>query len=93
MASGTSQTDFTARARLFGGNRGRAEEHLRAALRYNPDSTVTHFFLAELFEAEGRTDDARRELQAVIDAPIDPEWAPEDREFKEKAAQALRGLR
>jgi tetratricopeptide (TPR) repeat protein len=78
--------------RLFGGDRRRAEEHFRAALRYNPDSTVTHFFLAELFEAEGRTDDARRELQAVIDAPIDPEWAPEDREFKEKAAHALRQL-
>ena len=30
---------------------------------------------------EGRS---ARELQTVLDAPLDPEWAPEDREFKEQ---------
>ena len=33
----------------------------------------------------GRDADARAELQKVIDAPVDPDWAPEDREFKAKA--------
>jgi hypothetical protein len=28
-------------------------------------------------------------LQQVIDGPLDPDWAPEDREFKEKARQLL----
>ena len=79
--------------RLFGGNRRRAEAHLRASLTYNPDSTASHFFLAELLMAGGREDEARRELQAVIDAPLDPAWAPEDREFKAKAARALQDLR
>ena len=78
--------------RLFGGDRRRAESHLRASLKYNPNSTVSHFFLAELLDAEGRKEEARLEFQAVIDAPLDPEWAPEDREFKAKAAQALKGL-
>jgi len=74
---------------LFGGSHRRAEEHLRASLKYNPRSTASHFFLAELYLDDGRTGDARAELQAVINAPVDPEWAPEDREFKEKARRML----
>lgn len=74
---------------LFGGSRKVAEDHLRASLKYNPYSTASHFFLAELYRDAGRKADARAELQAVIDAPLDPEWTPEDREFKEKAAKLL----
>jgi hypothetical protein len=29
----------------------------------------------------------------VIDSPIDPDWAPEDREFKEKARARLAAKR
>jgi hypothetical protein len=36
-----------------------------------------------------RDAEARQELQKVIDAPIDPEWAPEDRDFKKKAQERL----
>ena len=79
--------------RLFGGSRTLAEDHLRAALKYNPTSAVTHFFLSELFESDGRKEDERKELQAVIDSPLDPEWAPEDRDYKAKAARLLKDLR
>jgi hypothetical protein len=41
----------------------------------------------------GRTADARTELQKVIDGPVDPDWAPEDREFKEKAKKLLATLK
>jgi hypothetical protein len=40
-----------------------------------------------------RTQEAARELQAVLDAPLDRAWAPEDREFKEKARRLLATLR
>jgi hypothetical protein len=50
---------------------------------------VSHFFLAELLIDEGRNNDARQELQAVIDAPFSAQWAPEDREYKEKARALL----
>jgi hypothetical protein len=73
---------------LFGGSKSLAEAHLRASLKYNPRSTASHFFLAELLLDERRAADARAELQQVVDAPLDPEWAPEDQEFKVKA-QAL----
>jgi tetratricopeptide (TPR) repeat protein len=75
--------------RLFGGSRRLAESHLRKSLTYNPNSTASHFFLAELLLDEGRTGEGRAELQKVLDAPLDPEWIPEDREFKEKARRAL----
>jgi tetratricopeptide (TPR) repeat protein len=73
---------------LFGGSHKLAEEHFRKSLTYNPNSTATHYFLAELLLDGTRKDEARTELRKVVDAPVDPEWAPEDRDFKEKA-QAL----
>ena len=76
--------------RLFGGDRKLSETHLRKSLSYNPDSTVSHFFLGELLDDEGRKDEARAEFQRVIDAPVNPNWTPEDQEFKEKARRALR---
>jgi tetratricopeptide (TPR) repeat protein len=71
--------------RLFGGSNKESEAHLRKSLTYNPQSTITLYFLAETLLDEGRKDDARKALQQVLDAPLDPDWAPEDREFKEKA--------
>ena len=32
---------------LFGGSRKKSEEHLRKSLTYNPNSSASHFFLAE----------------------------------------------
>ena len=75
--------------RLFGGSNKRAEEHLRASLKYDENSTISRFFLAELLIDEDRKPEARAELQKVIDAPISREWAPEDQEYKAKAAALL----
>ncbi len=78
--------------RLFGGSNSRAEEHLRASLTYDNQSTIGHVFLAEVLIDEGRKNDAREELQRVLDAPLSAEWAPEDREYKEKARALLAKL-
>lgn len=74
---------------LFGGSRKKSEEHLRRSLAYAPHSTASHFFLAETLMAAGRREEARAALQAVLDAPFDPEWTPEDREFKARARALL----
>jgi tetratricopeptide (TPR) repeat protein len=74
---------------LFGGSDQKSEEHLRKSLTYDPNSTASHFFLAETLLSRGRKEDARQELQRVLDAPLDPDWTPEDREFKEKARRLL----
>ena len=79
--------------RLFGGDRTLSEAHLRKSLTYSPNSTTSHFFLGELLQGEGRKEEARAEFQRVLDAPANPEWAPEDREFKEKARKTLASLK
>jgi hypothetical protein len=78
---------------LFGGSKQKSEEHLRRSLAYGPHSTISHYFLAETLIETGRRTEARDALQRVLDAPSDPEWAPEDREFKEKARRRLAELR
>jgi hypothetical protein len=74
---------------LFGGSNRKSEEHLRKSLTYNPNSHSSRFFLAETLLDMGRTAEARAELQAVIDVPVEPDWGPEDREFKDKARRLL----
>ena len=77
---------------LFGGSNKRSEEHLRKSLTYDPDSVISHLFLGDTLADMGRNDEARKEYQAAIDAPLDPEWTPEDRRFKEQAKQLLARL-
>jgi tetratricopeptide (TPR) repeat protein len=78
---------------LFGGSNQKSEVHLRQSLTYAPQSTASHFFLAETLFDLGRDAEARAELQKVLDAPIEPAWAPEDREFKAKARNLLNAKR
>src|SRR5687767_13096843 len=59
--------------RLFGGSNKRAEEHLRASLKYDENSTISRFFLAEVLIDENRRQEARAELQRVVDAPLSEE--------------------
>ena len=77
---------------LFGGSNKKSEEHLRKSLTYNPNSIISHIFLAETLADMGRKEEARKEAQAAIDAPFDPNWTPEDRRFKETAKRLLRDL-
>lgn len=78
--------------RLFGGNMRRSEEHLRKALAYNPQSIITQLFLAETLMELDRDDEARRALEAALAAPVDPDWAPEDRRFQQRARALLAAM-
>ena len=78
---------------LFGGTKKKSEEHLRKSLTYSVNSTASRFFLAETLLDMDRKPEAIAELQRVLDAPVDPEWVPEDREFKDKAQRLLATLR
>ena len=77
---------------LFGGSKRKSEEHLRAALAYNPRSIVTRLFLAETLEALDRRTDAIAELRQIEGLAPDPEWIPEDTEFKAQARAMLARL-
>jgi tetratricopeptide (TPR) repeat protein len=76
---------------LFGGSNEKSEQHLRKSLTYDPQSTASWYFLAETLEDMGRKADARIALQRVIDAPLNPDWAPEDRQWKALAKTKLAG--
>ena len=75
--------------RMFGGDNQKSEMHLRTALAYNPHSVITRVFLAETLLDLRRKAEARKELEAALAAPVDPEWAPEDRGFREHARRLL----
>lgn len=78
---------------LFGGSNKRSEEHLRRSLTYNPNSTASLYFLAETLIDEGKKDEARAAIERLLAAPLNPEWAPEDREFKQKGQRLRTTLR
>lgn len=78
--------------RLFGGSRRQAEAHLRASLTHDPGSIASRFFLAEVLEAEDRHEEAAQLLREIEALPVDPDWAPEDRDFKAKARAMLAEL-
>ena len=78
---------------LFGGSNLKSEAHIRKSLTYNPNSVISHLFLADTLVDLGRKDEARKEYQAAINAPFDPDWTPEDRRFKEQAKRLLQNLR
>ncbi len=66
---------------LLGGDRRKAEEHYRKGLAVDPRFTVLRVDLARLLVAEGRVDEARRELRRVIEetAPTSPaDWTVRD---------------
>lgn len=77
---------------LFGGSIAKAERHLRQSLTYNPQSTVSLFFLAELYEDEGRPAEAQRLYLQVLEAPVHEDFVAEDRAFKAQAQQRLQAL-
>ena len=78
---------------LFGGSNSKSEEYLRKSLTYGPGSTTSLYFLAETLIAQKKYQEARDVLQKLKDTPGDPDWAPEDREYKAKGQQLLEGMK
>ena len=78
---------------LFGGDLKKSETHLRAALTYKSDSVISLLFLGETLLELNRRSEARATLQAALDAPLDPDWLPEDTRFKAQARQLLSSIK
>ena len=78
---------------MFGGSKKKSVEHLQRALTYDPTAAASHLFLAETYLAMDRREEARQELQRVLDAPVHPDWVPEVGEFKQRAGALLAALR
>jgi len=74
---------------LLGGSKTKSEELVRKGLSYNPDAADCLYFLAETLLAMDRKDEARAELRKVLEAPFDPDYTPEDQDWKRKAQRLL----
>lgn len=79
--------------RMFGGGHKQAEAHLRASLKHDPHSVLSHLFLAELFLEDDRKAEARTELETVLNATGNPQWAPEEAGYKQSAKDLLAKLK
>jgi tetratricopeptide (TPR) repeat protein len=77
---------------MFGGDDRKSEQHLRKALTYNENSIITHLFLAETLEELNKRDEAIEQLRAALAAPLDPDWTPEDKRFKQESETLLKKL-
>jgi tetratricopeptide (TPR) repeat protein len=78
---------------LFGGDKERAEEHFKKGLAIDPKFTVLSVDLARVYIATRRYDEARRELQRVIDetAPtIIADWTVKDLPRARKLLESIK---
>lgn len=74
---------------LFGGSEAKSEEYLRKALTFNPDSVLTHFYLAETLFERDKQAEGIDELKKTIAAKGSADFEPEDREMQAKASAEL----
>jgi Tfp pilus assembly protein PilF len=75
--------------RLLGGNINRAISYLEQGLKLTPQNMEMKLALAEAYFDSGRREDARRQLQEILQMPINPVRAKENRETQEKAKRLL----
>lgn len=81
---------------LLGGDRAKAEEHFRRALEIDPRFTAARVDLARLLIAAGRHDEARRELQRVVDERTPTslaDWTVKDRPRARQLLDEIRDRR
>ena len=79
---------------LLGGDRARAEAHWKKGIDIDPRYTVLHVDYAKFLIGAGRADDARRELQRVIDetAPTNrADWTMRDLPRARMLLESLKG--
>jgi hypothetical protein len=61
--------------RLLGGGFSRARTSYEAAISLAPENTVTRIYFAELLLESGKRDLGREQLEFVLNAATDPDWA------------------
>lgn len=78
--------------RLLGGGVIRAREHYERAIVMAADNTVTRIYLAELLLEIGELRRGRAELELVLKAPFDADWAFEIKRDRRTASELLARL-
>jgi tetratricopeptide (TPR) repeat protein len=76
--------------KMLGGDPERAVATLEKGLRYGSNNALMHLRLAEAYLAAKRKDDARREVNYVLNAKPDPDYLPEHKEAVRRAQELLK---
>jgi tetratricopeptide (TPR) repeat protein len=75
--------------RVLGGDRMKAIEYLEKGIKHNPNNTLMRFHLAEAYEANNRTAEAKKQIEMLMAVTPDPKYAAEHKEAVEKAKKLL----
>ena len=74
------------------GDNSKAEECLLKALEFGPKFYLNHIFLAELYLSDRRYDNAREEVEWILDSPLNKNHEHEDQGYKDEAELLLERL-
>jgi tetratricopeptide (TPR) repeat protein len=74
---------------MLGGDAARAAATLEKGLRYGANNALLHLRLAEAYLQLKRKDDARRELNWIVNAKPDPNYLPEHEKALKHARELL----
>lgn len=75
--------------RLLGGDPQKAVAEMEKGLRFGEANAFLRLHLAEAYQAVGRSEDARKQLNTVINMTPDPSYLPEYKEAVMEARQML----
>ncbi len=78
---------------LLGGSTKRAMAFFERAIELAPTNTVTRLYFAEMLLETGDTTLARTQLDALLDAPLDPAWAFETKRDRRLALRLLQTIK
>ncbi|HXD34545.1 MAG TPA: TRAP transporter TatT component family protein [Pyrinomonadaceae bacterium] len=79
--------------RLLGGGREKAADKYRQAILIAPSNTVTRIYFAELLLEMKEPNKARAQLEALLKAPLDPDWGFEIERDQKLAEERIRSLK
>ena len=75
---------------LAGGSKDKSMEHLEKSKELGPDDPVTRVYLAETYLAKDKIEEARAELEYVLNMDPDPRWVVGLDQAKEGAEELLK---
>jgi len=75
--------------RIAGGDPQRAVQELEKGLQFGAGNAFLRLHLAEAYQAVGRSEDARQQLNAILSMTPDPNYLPELKEAQAKARSMM----
>jgi hypothetical protein len=75
---------------IAGGSKDKSLEHLEKSKELGPEDPLTRVYLAETYLSKKRVDDARAELDYVLNMQDDPRWVAGITEAKIEAKELLK---